>query len=124
LDGAWKRIVTLVQFSAQRDGSAKSGLLICCALLDAVHDVLVVFASEGPMIEEYLALGCEVTIVSHKNWLSDGQGLRILRNSLKERQVGAELALVLSSNQANIVYVSSAASEMQWIIGPDFLSIG
>ena len=102
--------VIFVQFSAQRDGSALSGLLITDALCKQGYDVVVIFASDGPMREDYERVGCRTEIVAHKNWLRDGSPLRWRRNVLAERRRGIALAESLRNTGVDLVYVNTGAS--------------
>lgn len=102
--------ISLIQFSAQRDGSAFSGLLIAEALLKAGHVVKVVFATDGPMIDAYRDAGCAVAIVPHKNWLRDGRLIGHLRNWCMECRQGRCMAEALEASSPDLIYVNTAAS--------------
>ena len=103
-------MISIIQFSALRDGSSLSGLSIADGLLKAGHQVHVLFAAEGPMVKIYSNLGCEVEVVAHKNWLRGGRIDRCLRNVLAERYLAKSIAERLSGEHVDLVYVNTGAS--------------
>lgn len=102
--------VVLIQFSAQQDGSAHSGLLVVESLLAQGYDVHVIFASAGPMVERYRAIGCAVETIAHKNWLRGGGLLRTVRNVVRERNAATHIQKTLDQPKPDLVYVNTAAS--------------
>ena len=98
----------LVQFSAQRDGSAYSGLLTAEGLRDDGWRVAVAFASEGPMEQAYQAAGFETARAPHKNWLRTADPLRAARNVSHEVRAGR--ALAASREAPALVYLNTGAS--------------
>lgn len=102
--------VLFAQRSAKRDGSAISGLISVRALLNAGCDVTVVFGHQGPMLDDYRKLGCQVEIFRHGDWLRPGGIARSFRRILKEWKLGHKLASHLPHNEFDLVYVNSLVS--------------
>ena len=102
--------VLFAQRSANRDGSAISGLMSVNALLNASCEVTVVFGHSGPMLDEYRKLGCDVDIFPHGDWLGRGGILRSLKRVIKERSRTSRIAALLGDRHFDLVYVNSLVS--------------
>ena len=100
--------VLLVQFSAQRDGSAFSGLLTAHGLREAGWAVTAAFASDGPMRAAYADAGFQTVLAPHKNWLRAGHPLRAARNALRQAGAGRRIAEALP--KPDLVYLNTGAS--------------
>ena len=103
-------LISLIQFSSRRDGSAFSGLLLADGLAAAGMRVHVIFGADGPMVTTYAEHGHGVEVVPHKNWLRGGGVLRTLRNALRERRIVDTLAKRITASGGDVVYVNTAAS--------------
>jgi glycosyltransferase involved in cell wall biosynthesis len=102
--------VAFIQFSANRDGSAFSGLILADGFAKAGHEVRIFFAAERPMVRIYQNHGHEVEVVLHQNWLRNDGLLRTLRNRQRERANAATMARRIEASGADLVYVNTGAS--------------
>lgn len=102
--------VLLGQRSANLDGSAISGLIVAKALRQSGADVVVAFGHYGPMQDEFRALGCEVLLFPHGDWLREGRLVKSFRRLMREWRLGSSLAEKLAHQQFDLVYVNSLVS--------------
>ena len=102
--------VLFVQRSANRDGSAISGLMTVAALIEAGAEVKVCFGHEGAVIKDYTSAGCECFVLPHGDWLRKGGIVRSIRRIARERRIGFELANRLSGAKPSLIYVNSLVS--------------
>lgn len=109
--------VVFVQKSANRDGSAVSGLLIVKTMIGAGADVTVVFGHDGEMVIEYQAAGCDCMIVDHGDWLRPGGVFRSARRLVKERRAGVAISRATKDLRPDLFYVNSLASYAGAIAG-------
>ena len=100
--------VLLVQFSAQRDGSAFSGLLTAQGLREGGWAVTAAFASEGPMRAAYERDGFPTLLAPHKNWLRQKHPLRAARAVAREVASGRTIARTVPA--PDLVYLNTGAS--------------
>lgn len=110
LPEAESQLALLVQFSSSRDGSAHSGLLVADCLREAGWQVVVVFAHNGPMIDEYRSRGFEIAIVEHRNWLRRAGWLRVFKDIGQELRAARTIMRLLRNRRAELVYVNTMAS--------------
>lgn len=104
------RRILIVQFSARRDGSAMSALLLADGLREAGWETHVAFASPGPMEAAFEERGHTVSVEPHKNWLRAKSNQGFLRNVLRERQAVPRLRARMERVQPALVYVNTGAS--------------
>ena len=104
------RHLALVQFSARRDGSAMSALLLADGLAEAGWTVTVLFASDGPMIEVFEHHGHVTKVIPHKNWLRATTVRGTLRNWARERAAIRQFRERLAVLKPTVVYVNTGAS--------------
>jgi len=102
--------VLIVQYSANRDGSAFSALLLAEGFLKKGWEVYVVFAFEGSIIPQFQEIGCQVNIVPHKNWLRRSQPLRFIKDVLVEVRNRKNFLALIQQFKPDIVYVNSVVS--------------
>jgi glycosyltransferase involved in cell wall biosynthesis len=101
--------VAIVQFVADLNGSTISGRMTAQALLEAGHEVHVIFGAQGPGIQMYQRLGCKAHLLPHKNWLRTG-GWRGWLNVARERRRAGRFAQMLGSIDPSVVCVNTLAS--------------
>jgi len=101
--------ILLVQYSASRDGSAHSGLLLSDGLRVAGWDVHVTFGHDGPMVSEYEGRRLHADVLTHKSWLRRS-GWRFLRDLWAEYRRIPEFQTRILSLRPDVVYVNTAVS--------------
>jgi len=107
LDGA---SIVFVQRSANRDGSAISGLMIAGAFVAVGAQVTVVFGHDGDIVTDYEQAGCRCHIVPHGDWLRPGGWIRSCRRIIIERRAANWISKIVREAGADIVYVNSLVS--------------
>jgi len=104
------RRVTMVQYSADRNGSALSGLTIADGLRQAGWNTHVTFAYPGPMEQVYRESGHETSVVPHNNWLRRSHPARFMKDVLAERRKAREFEKLYARTKPDLVYVNTAVS--------------
>lgn len=102
-----RKLVVIIQRSAERDGSAMSGLTV----VDAIHGLHgcahVIFGADGPVIADYQSAGCQTSIVPHGQWLLKASLFRSLRRLTRDWNSSLSIASVLRTLAPDLVYVNS-----------------
>ena len=102
------RLVALIQRSAEIDGSAISGLTVAEAVLAGGGRVHVVFGADGPIIDQYKALGCQTSISPHGQWLQKSAGmLRAARRLYRDWIASTRILTILKKIEPDLIYVNS-----------------
>jgi glycosyltransferase involved in cell wall biosynthesis len=96
-----------VQFDAHYGGSPISGAMVVRALVAAGWQVDAVFASPGPMTQEYEKMGCYVHILPHGQWLAGGSAWRRVKRWVKEWAGAARFIRLLRRKKPHLVYVNN-----------------
>lgn len=104
------RRVTMVQYSADCNGSALSGLTIADGLRQAGWNTHVTFAYPGPMEQVYRESGHETSVVPHNNWLRRTHPARFMKDVLAERRKAREFEKLYARTKPDLVYVNTAVS--------------
>jgi len=102
--------VLIVQYSANLDGSAMSGLLLADGLREAGWETHVAFGFDGPVIDRYRHALHQVRIVPHKSWLRTHRYPSFARILLQERQAAGAFEAVLADVEPDLVYVNTSVS--------------
>lgn len=102
--------ILLVQFAADRSGSALSGLLVAEAMIDSGHRVVVAFSHEGSMTADYRSLGCQVVVAPHRNWLRQASRFGLYRNVCREYLNSSAFLELIDSIQPVLIYINTLAS--------------
>lgn len=102
--------ILIVQFSANRDGSAFSGLMLADGLREAGWETHVAFGFDGPMVERFREAGHQVRVVAHKNWLRAGAHHRFVRNVWHEIRASRAYKDLLDEVRPDVVYINTAVS--------------
>lgn len=102
--------ILIVQYSANLDGSAYSGLMSANGFRERGWETHVVFRCDGPVIERYRAAGHKAHFIRHENWLRNGHLIRFLKNTVKEWQASSQISELIAHIRPDVVYVNTAAS--------------
>jgi glycosyltransferase involved in cell wall biosynthesis len=104
------RRVLLVQHCPRVGGSAFSAVVTAKALQRHGYDVDVVLAAEGPFVDKFHQIGCDVRILPHHNWLRPGGVLRCGRRWLRELAPVRAFGQLLRETEYAAVYVNTIVS--------------
>jgi glycosyltransferase involved in cell wall biosynthesis len=102
--------VVLVQHASNHTGSTISGTLVAKGLLRHGCVVHVVFGGPGPFESTYRELGCSVSVIAHKVWLTDGSPVSAARRLLREYLRADSFVELLLTFRPDVVYVNSTVS--------------
>jgi len=102
--------VLIVQYSARRDGSAMSALLLADGLREAGWGTHVAFAAPGPMATVFEERGHAAEVVPHKNWLRTKRYTSFVRNALRELRTIPAMRACIERVRPDVVYVNTGAS--------------
>lgn len=102
--------ILIIQFSASRDGSAVSGLMLADGLKEQGWHTSVVFGHEGPMIDVYRAAGHQVEVLEHKSWLRRAQPLRFLKDVFVEWRRAAVFERLIKQLIPDVIYINTSVS--------------
>src|SRR5690606_7103805 len=100
----------IVQYSARRDGSAMSALLLADGLREAGWGTHVAFAAPGPMATVFEERGHAAEVVPHKNWLRTKRYTSVVRNARREMRTVPAMRGCLDRVRPDVVSENAGAS--------------
>ncbi|MBT6030071.1 MAG: glycosyltransferase family 4 protein [Crocinitomicaceae bacterium] len=101
-----------VQWESQISGSPESARILIESLIQNDWNVHVVVGHEGPYIEIYQKLGCDVSIIPQKHWLSSNTFSAFLRKFPGRIKSYRLFDSLIKKIKPNLVYINT-------IVGPE-----
>ncbi len=102
--------ILIFQFSAYRDGSAISALLLADGFRAAGWSTHIAFGYSGPIISHFQENGHQCYILQHKNWLRTKSLFSFFKSTMLELSRVNRFVELIRSIQPQIIYVNTLVS--------------